>query len=319
MDLKLEKGGLLFYDDFRIKQDYELMHDTLWIVTRQEFEYNTKAGKRHFKGSTVVRFDNFEFNVTFPKRYFKNEVAVTTQEAYERDSTYWEEIRPEPLSEQEQRIVFLQDSIKAAHNKKEYLDSIDAAYNKITVGDFFLWGIGFFNREKERHIAFSGLLGFYNPFILGGGRIGPDFFYYKRYKNKKSYYFYSNVNYGFRNEDIKGGISFETLYNPYKQARISFRAGRRFQPVQIHESFAGMMDRANWVDAIYGAIGHSRELINGLYLYASSEIKQNRSLESYEFGDFSELFVENNTPDLSIHTTFFLRKLNCDIHLIRNT
>ncbi|MBN2681010.1 MAG: carboxypeptidase-like regulatory domain-containing protein [Bacteroidales bacterium] len=294
VDLLLEKGGLLFYDDFRIQQEYNLLNDTLWMVTRQEFDYNSKAGKRLFTGSTIIRYDNFLLDVEFPKKFFSNELSVTTEQAYERDSNYWLQIRPEPLSEQEQKIVFVQDSIKAAHNKKEYLDSIDAAYNKITFGDIGLWGIGFFNREKERHIHFSGILGFYNPFAMGGHRIGPDILWFKRFKNKRYFYVYSALNYGFRNADIKGSFRTDYMYNPYKQARISVQLGRRFEAVQPHESFTGMMDRRNWVDAKYLSLGHSRELLNGLYLYASANIKQNSSLEGYKFGWFSDLFIEDN-------------------------
>jgi len=296
VDLSLHKGGLLFYDDFRIKQEYELFNDTLWMVTRQEFDYFTKAGNRDFKGNTVVKFDNFEFNVSFPKRYFKNEISVTTQEAYERDSTYWDQIRPEPLTIEEQRIIFIQDSLEGARNKKEYLDSIDRAYNKVTWGDFFLWGIGNFNREKEQHIWVSGITGFINPIAMGGVRSGPDFLIFKRFKNKRYFTLYSGVNYGYRNKDVKGSASFNYMYNPRKLSRISFQAGQNFDVVQPNYSFAGMMDRTNWVLSRFASVGHSHEVFNGFYLYLSANVKRIMPIDDYTFGNFSENFVKNNVP-----------------------
>ncbi len=296
VDLAIEKGGLMFYDNFTVKQKYDIINDSIWIITRQEFDYFTKAGKRNFKGNTVAKYDSIELGVKYPKRYFKNEVSVTTQEAYERDSSYWEDIRPEPLSVEEQRIIFIQDSIKAVYNTKEYLDSIDRAYNKVTIGDLALWGVGFFNREKKRHIMFPSVTSLVNPFSIGGMRAGFYCSAFQKFEDHSSIYAYTSMHYGFRNQDVKGRLYTRYLYNAMKQSSISLSTGLGFDEIQSSQSFTGLMDRANYVESLFFDIYHSTELFNGFYFGASVFAQNYKPIDSYEFGPISENFVENNVP-----------------------
>ncbi len=296
IDLSVAKGSMLFYDEFRVQQEYSLFSDSIWMVTKQEFDYSTKESRSEFTGNTSVKYDNFDLNVEYPKRYFNNELAITTQEAYERDSTYWDKIRPMPLTIEEQKIIFIKDSIEASYNKKEYLDSIDNAYNKVTLGDIGLWGFGFFNREKERHLWISSLSGLINPFNIGGLRVGPYIMYYKKFKNHNSIFTYVNANYGIRNEDLKGSFNIDFTYNPIKLSRFSIGVGRNFGIIQPNESFTSLIDRSNYLEATYLNLGHSTEIINGLYLNASINIKEHRSIAGYKFGDITDDWVDNNVP-----------------------
>ncbi len=296
IDLSVLPGSLILYDNFRIQQEYELFNDSVWLVKRQEFDYTTKENRTQFTGNTVVSYDNFELNVDYSKRYFNNELAVTAQEAYERDSSYWEKIRPQPLTPDEQKIIFIKDSIEAAQNTKQYLDSIDNAYNKVTLGDIGLWGFGFFNREKQQHIWITSLSGLANPFAIGGLRIGPYLMYYKKFKNHTGLLTYLNANYGIRNEDIKGSFYIDYTYNPIKLSKFSVGIGRNFDMVQPNESFTGLIDRSNYIEAIYLSLGHSTEIINGIYFNLSFDLREHRSIADYKFGTITDDWVENNIP-----------------------
>ncbi|NJK83021.1 MAG: carboxypeptidase-like regulatory domain-containing protein, partial [Saprospiraceae bacterium] len=98
IEVEFYKGGLKFYDAFQLKQHYQQIKDSLWIPYRQEFIYETKQGnKQTFKGNTTIFYKDFQKGVVFPERFFRNEVAVTTKEAYERDSSYWQQVRTEPF------------------------------------------------------------------------------------------------------------------------------------------------------------------------------------------------------------------------------
>ncbi|MBN2776332.1 MAG: carboxypeptidase-like regulatory domain-containing protein [Bacteroidales bacterium] len=296
VDLSIEKGGLMFYDKFRIQQEYELFNDSIWLVTSQTFEYDTKETGREFSGLTSVKYRDYELNIDYPKRYFNNELAVTTQDAYERDTGYWESIRPEPLTEEEIEIIFIKDSIHGVYNSQEYLDSIDAEYNKVTWADIGLWGLGFMNREKKWHIWASSIPGLIDPFSVGGLRIGPYFGMFKEFENHKSFWASAHVNYGIRNNDFRGSIYLNYVYDPMKLSRISFNIGNGIGIVHQDMSFTGLIDRSNYVDSRYINFGHSSEIVNGLYLNLSASIKEHSSLEDYKFGTLVQDWVENNVP-----------------------
>ncbi|OFX17649.1 MAG: hypothetical protein A2033_09190 [Bacteroidetes bacterium GWA2_31_9] len=296
VDLSMEKGGLMFYDYFRIRQENILLNDSIWVNSRHEFDYKTKAGKRDFTGNTVAKYDNYNLDIEFPKRYFKNELSVTEKDAYKKDSTYWDEIRPEPLSTDERRVIFIKDSIDAAHNTKEYLDSLDRKYNRITAGDIFLWGIGYYNRAKKRHIWFGSIPSLINPFSVGGLRVGPNFLYFKRFENDKTFDIFAFSQIGIRNKDVKGSIKANYMYNPFKQSVFTIKTGKGFSVVQPYESFVGYMDRANYVESIYIIVDHSHEIFNGLYLDVSFSMRQNSPIDKYQFGDLNKDLLENNHP-----------------------
>jgi hypothetical protein len=136
--------------------------------------------KRKLKGITQVAYSNWQFNPDFPEKFFSNELGVTTEEAYERDSTYWDKIRPDPLTPEEQRKKFVQDSLTAIYTSEHYLDSVDAVFNKITFLKVLWFGIENRNRHKKQQWYFSSLADLWEPVAAGGMRIGPGFQYFKK-------------------------------------------------------------------------------------------------------------------------------------------
>ena len=148
VDLTLKKGNLKIYDHFRIQQEYTKF-DSVWLVTKQRFEYDTKYMKETIFGVSEITYSDYKLNPAFPKKFFGAEVAATTKEAYERDSTYWEKLRPVPLTPEEQRKKFVQDSLKAIYTSEAYLDSVDQAFNEITWLKVLYQGIGYRNRDKK--------------------------------------------------------------------------------------------------------------------------------------------------------------------------
>jgi hypothetical protein len=90
LEFTLHKSGLKFYDVFTIRQQYHEIEKGFWIPDRQEFIYETKeGGRKTFKGNTILFYKTYQRDYIFPLKFFGNEVAVTTKEAYERDSSYW--------------------------------------------------------------------------------------------------------------------------------------------------------------------------------------------------------------------------------------
>jgi hypothetical protein len=137
IDVTLHKGNLKIYDNFHIIQEYEKL-DSIWVVSKQIFEYDTKYAKETVHGVTTVVYSNYVINPIFPPKFFSNELGTTVDEAYDRDSTYWAEVRPIALTPEELRSKFVQDSLTAYYTRKEYLDSVDAVFNKITPLESFV-------------------------------------------------------------------------------------------------------------------------------------------------------------------------------------
>ena len=132
MDLTMEKGNLLIYDYFSIHQEFEHPGDSICVLSNQILEYGVKYKDQASTCTTVTNFSDYNFNPGFPAKFFNNELSVTEQTAYDKDSTYWKEKRKSELSPEEKKYIAVRDSIYDYQNRTEYLDSVDKVFNKVT-------------------------------------------------------------------------------------------------------------------------------------------------------------------------------------------
>lgn len=279
-DFKFTKTGLKFFDAFGLKQNYEQLDDSIWIVNRQEFDYETKVGRfQTFKGNTTLRFSNFQKDYQFPAKFFKNEVVVTTKEAYERDSTYWKTLRPEALTVEQQKVVFLRDSIESVVNSKEYQDSITAEYNKITPLEIFWEGVGWRNNEKKSEIYIGSLPSLIDFSVVGGWRAGPFGYYFRRFENGQMMSASSRLSYGFKNKDLTGFANGWFRYNPHRLADVSLEVSRNFRSINNYDAFLNQLSVTNYIQNQQIELNHRIEIVNGLYLRTNFAFNDRQSIE----------------------------------------
>ena len=297
LELSFDKGALKFYDKFTLKQSYEEMEDSLWLASRQELIYETKQNNRKtFKGSTIIRHEDFENNYTFPAKFFNNEVAITTKEAYKRDSSYWNSARPEPLTTKEQEMVAYRDSIAARHNSIAYKDSIEAKFNKVTLGEILYAEIEFRNHRKKKSISFSSLLSTIDFQVIGGFRLGPSFRQFKRWENGKMLWSWLNLNVGLSNADPQGSANMFYRYDPHRIGDITLRTGRSFYSVNSDDAYLNQLKISNFILHDHINLSHRIELFNGFYLKTGATFSNRRSVEGYKTTSILNELIEETDP-----------------------
>ena len=296
IDLSLSEEGLMIYRSFNIKQEFNMNNDSLVLLTRQEFDYDSKDGRRSFKGNTIARYENYEINPAFKKRFFTNEVAVTTQEAYDRDSTYWDRIRPEPLTKEEQRFQRVKDSLIAITTSEVYLDSLDSAYNRITFGDIIWDGVGFSNRYKKRYLFLPSVPALLNPFEIGGLRLGPNGYFFKKWENEKYIGIGGRMDVGVRNLDLKGSLNIRYRFDPMHFGFIGVYGGRMFNTIVENDAVTFLFQRSNWIEEYRVNPYITRELVNGLRGSLILEYVDRLPIDQYQFGPLTEDWFGGNEP-----------------------
>jgi hypothetical protein len=293
MSFRMEKGNLKKFDYFEIDQTFDNQGDTLCVLVRQEMRYGVKYKGEVAEGKTVLTYSNFNFDVSFPKRYFSNEVATTTKEAYEKDSTYWTETRKVEFSQEEQFLIKKRDSIEAYYNRKEYLDSIDAEFNKVDIWKILWFGIEHRNRELKLQWMLSSVAMTFEPVQIAGPRISPKFFYFKKWRDERYIDTYSNLSIGLINGDPKGAANIRYLYNPFKNAYLYGNLSHAFGLIRYQDAFSQIFLRDNFIEITRGMIGHSFELFNGFFLGTELEYNQRRSVRNYNFITSLDSLVSN--------------------------
>lgn len=296
LDLRLEKGNLLKYDYFEIHQTFSHPGDTLCLLTEQVLTYGTRFKNEISSCRTQATFSNYNFNPSFVRKFFNNELAVTETEAYKRDSSYWNATRTVELSENEKKYILLQDSIRDRVNRKEYLDSVDAIFNKVTFWKVAWFGIDHRNREKRYQWTINSVAASLRPIYIAGPRVAPGFYYFKKWENERFVDTYTEVSYGFLNNDIKGRTWARYRYDPFHLGTVGMKFTHDFDAIRSYDAISQIFKRSNFIEITSMEINYSYELLNGFYLDCDYTFSERRNLKNYKFVTWLDKTLKNDEP-----------------------
>ena len=296
IDVTMEKGNLLIYDYFQIEQEFEHPGDSLCLLTKQTLTYGVKYKKQESNCSTVATFKDYNFSPNFGARFFSNEVAVTEQEAYDKDTSYWAENRTTELTLAEREFIVKKDSIYDAHNRKEYLDSVDAVFNKINIWKVLWFGIEHRNRSKKSQWYLSSLANLIEPISIGGPRIDPGFSYFKKWENEQLFDFDIGMSIGVLNADLRGSASVYYRYQPFHFGSIQTRFYHSIGAIRSADALTQIYKRENFFEVTGMSVEHRYEIFNGFYLYNNFSFAERRSIDDYKFLDGLDEILPNTEP-----------------------
>ena len=295
VNLAVSKNSLILYDAFNIQQSY-IFVDGKKVLDKENLTWTIKTKSGKSEGYCDVTYSQYVFDSLYSKRFFNAEIGTTKKDAYEKDTSFWAKIRPMPLTDEEDAYIDYQDSIKRLRTSKVYLDSIDSVFNKITFLKLAWNGFGHINREKKTLWSFDPAIGLINPIAIGGFRLRYGLSYYRKFENRKAIRIAPSLNYGFRNQDMKGNLSGYYLYNPKKLSSVSVGMGSDFGFVNNFATFADILNRSNFFVQKYVTATHRTELFNGFYSWANVRRTTRSDLGDFEFNPSFDSAFSNNNP-----------------------
>lgn len=305
LELSMSKGNLLVYDNFKIYQEYEHPGDSICILKNQTLTYGVKYKSESSDYKTEALFSNYNFKPEFGNKFFSTELAITTKEAYEKDSLFWKDKRPAKLTAEEQRFIVIKDSIKDAHNRVEYLDSVDAVFNKLTILKVLWFGVEYRNRVKRTQWSAGSLATLIQPVFIAGPRITPSFDYFKKWKDERTLDAYTRISYGLLNGDIKGDTWWKYKFDPFHLGYIRGAFNHDFDIIRGYDAATQVYKRENFIEATKASFSFEYELFNGFYLGTEAEFAERRSLKGYNFATVLDDVIPNNLPtDFSSYQAF---------------
>lgn len=297
VNFSINPNHIPLYESFNIGQSYVISDSGYVFLNGQNFSYTKKAkfGKR--EGHTNVIYSGYTSNIPLGKKFFGNEISFAFDSAYERDIDWWNKQRKDTLSKNEITFTRYRDSVNLVRNSKAYLDSIDKIYNKITPLKILWWGQGYINRDKKVRVEFAPLFTMLQPGMIGGFRAGYFVQYNKRFANRQSITINPYINYGFLNEDLKGSLYISHLYKPLKRSRYYVYAAREFQMINPNDAFINMFKRSNFYDQWRIQLGHTFEIVNGLYFANYLTYSERKDISKYKFLEIGDsIFGIDNRP-----------------------
>lgn len=300
LELTMEKGNLLSYDYFTIEQQFSTPGDSICILKSQKLTYGTKFKDEISECQTVATFSNYNFTPNFPPKYFGNELAVTEKDAYERDSTFWKEKRLIELSDEEKRYIIVKDSIHDRLNRKEYLDSIDSAFNRVTFFKVIWFGVDHRDRAKRTQWTINSIAAMARPLYIAGPRVAPGFSFFKKWENQKYLDSYSEISMGILNKDLKGRTWYRYLYDPFHFGKVGVSFSHEFDAIRSFDAITQIYKRSNFIEATEWRFLHDFEYFNGFYINPEFSFIERRALDStkYRFLKGLDNVFPNDEPSL---------------------
>ena len=281
-ELGINPHALTYFKEIRMVCDYEKIDGRL-IPKRREFVYNIKEERTKINGLIRVIHSDYTFKVDDSKKNFWLEASVYTDDAFDKDTAYWNSKRPFTLKDLEKKFIHEQDSIITYHESDEYMRKNDSLRNKVRLLDLIFNGYGHVNSFKKYEFHVGGIFEQIVPFGVGGYRHRLNVSYSKEFKNGKAFSVNPQIDYGFLNKDLKGAFGGSYTYNPKKFAKIAFEVGDVYDFINNYQNITGTFSPGNRVRNQKFDLSHRSEIINGLYLKVGTSYSNRQSIDSLQY------------------------------------
>ena len=161
---------------------------------------------------------------------------MTEREAYEKDSSFWKNERADQLSDEEIAFIIRQDSIRDYISRKEYLDSVDQVFNKVTALKVLWWGVDHRNRSKRMQWTIGSLATTLRPVYIAGPRLSPNFDLFKKWEDERTLDSYTQISYGILNNDIKGDTWWKINLTHFIEGKIRMSLNHDFDVIRGYDA-----------------------------------------------------------------------------------
>ncbi|HYK76866.1 MAG TPA: DUF5686 and carboxypeptidase regulatory-like domain-containing protein [Daejeonella sp.] len=244
LDLYLSKeANLNFVDTLKINQQFFPVGEKVWMPSSVRFDFTGGAFGFRFGGYFIALYKNYDLSPQLNKKDFA-EVLHISREVNKKDSTYWQQTRPIPLTEEELRDYHKKEALAAKRESKAYLDSLDRVYNKFKPVSFLISGYNWRNRYKKEYYNLSSVVSsvFYNT--VEGFGLDYKLSYRKQIDSlsNKNLFLSGKLHYGFSSEQLNGTFS---AFFPVKSTNLGIQLGTDVQDLNNLGSISQLGNTVN--------------------------------------------------------------------------
>ncbi|PWG05753.1 DUF5686 and carboxypeptidase regulatory-like domain-containing protein [Polaribacter aquimarinus] len=305
-------------DVLHLKQDYNYSEQNdAWVLISQSIDFKVNVFGFKFDGRFSSAYSKYNFTPNYKENTFTNEVLTFENEATQKDTVYWNKLRPVPLTKEEVKDYKIKDSIKVVRKSKKYLDSVNKKQNKFNVLSP-ITGYTYRNSFEKWSLSFNGLIDELSFNTIQGFNASLGLSYFKR-QNEKGKWWRAGVkaNYGFSDEQVRPTFYFSKKWNNISRPRMSISGGittAQFngrEPISKFDNMLrSLLKRRNYMkiyEKSFARIAYSEEIKNGVYFSSTLEYANRKPLfnsTNYSFGRQSKNapYTSNNPLNLADYT-----------------
>jgi len=212
----LETANLNFLDEVKLRQEFE-MRDSIWVVVRDEMEADIQVTDDlvGFSGRKVTVLHDYRFSAAGDSTVYDTPGGefIALEGAETRDEAYWASARPQALTQKEQAVYRMVDTLKSVPLIKTLVTSIKVlSMGYIQAGPVDIGSMLSF-------LSFNDVEGWRLKF---GGKTNANF--------HDQFHLRTYLAYGIRDRRFKFSgtlrYAFEENFNPFPRHFISIKAER---------------------------------------------------------------------------------------------
>lgn len=288
LDITGEQARIPIADIISLKQNFSYSEShNIWALISQEINFTYGIFGIKGDGRFTSIYSNYEFNVPITKTDFGRELVSFEKEANKKDSTYWETVRPVPLTTEEATDYVKKDSIQERKESKPYLDSMDNAQNKFRLKSVL--GYTYRNSHKDYRFGFDIPTSSIQFNTVQGWNANVNLFYRKKFNEFKRYLSANaTINYGFAEDKLRAKASIRYKFNDISRPFITLSGGvetlqfNNANPISsIENTVASLGFTENYMklyERQFAQLSYSEELFNGFRFYSTLSYERRNAL-----------------------------------------
>ena len=312
-----------FIDSLIIQQEYHQLSDERWVPLSTVLSFDLGAFGFELMGNFAAVYSNFDFT-GIDDATFTNEVFNVLEGSNERNDTYWDTLRPIPLTTEEAIDYFDKDSIRIVKESPAYLDSIDREANRFNFSHLFS------NYQYQNSQSITTLT-INNPVFntrlntIQGWNSTAGIGWQKRYTKNATHYLSvdADINYGFSEKKWRPFLSTEFKDRRFHDETIRFEIGKeltqfnKLEPISdLLNSIYTLIFKENYLKAYDNAflsLSYSRNLHPSVFFRGSAgyesrnPLLNNYKLDNESYTSNDPLFPDNDLPSFESHDALLIR------------
>ena len=260
----------------------------IWTKNTQTIDFEAGMLGINISGRFTYVFSNFEFPEKFEKKTFTNEVLKFEENANKKEDSFWNTIRPVPLTNEESTDYIKKDALQTKKKSKQYLDSIDNKRNKFRPFDV-IGGYSYSNSYKKWSLNYSGPLSSTSFNTVQGWKTQVGLSYFKRNEEKKTYTSIgSKFDYGFSENKLRVLGNFAHKFNNINNSTISFLGGSSVNQFNSSNPISNLINTGSSLlfknnfmklyEKDFVTANFGREIVNGLNMNFNLEYSERKPL-----------------------------------------
>ncbi|MBK7428117.1 MAG: carboxypeptidase-like regulatory domain-containing protein [Saprospiraceae bacterium] len=307
-DLFLTKGAMKLeaFDTVFVKQQYVPNQAVnAWSLFSQTLSFRAGAFTFKVAGDFTAVYSEYDINRAFEKGFFGAEVLTVLSESNQKEADYWDQIRPMPLTEEEEIDYVKKDSLAILWESKPFMDSMDRRSNKFRITNL-ITGYTYRNSFKRYSVRSEFYSNWFNP--VQGFSAGYQTLYNRTWKDRPGKFFNigGGLQYGFSDKILRFKASSAIGFNAIDRTQFRISAGNEVVDFNDREALSPFFNAVvsllpeksviRWYNRQHLRLSGSGEFVNGLRWEASAGVEKRVQLNNTSNYSFvrGEDYASNN-------------------------